>query len=91
MVFDVKRLTQGTWIGEFTGGKETMFETVFFLECPGMSQPLDSAMRARPPKVPFFWWERYVFVILGEKNCACGQLPYIRYVHMQKNKKIGWI
>jgi hypothetical protein len=30
-----------------------MFETVFFLECLGMSQPLDSAMSARPPKVPF--------------------------------------
>ncbi len=30
-----------------------MFKIVFFLECPGMSQPLDSATPARPPKVPF--------------------------------------
>ncbi len=27
---DVKRLTQGTWIGELSGGKETMFKTMFF-------------------------------------------------------------
>ncbi len=26
---------------------------MFFLECPGMSQPLDSATPGRPPKVPF--------------------------------------
>jgi hypothetical protein len=55
-----------------SGGKETVFKTVFFLECPGMSQPLDSATPGRPPKVPFFWRERYVFVFLGENNCACG-------------------
>jgi hypothetical protein len=35
-------------------------------------QPLDSATPARPPKVPFFWQERDVFMFLGEKNCACG-------------------
>jgi hypothetical protein len=29
-------------------------------------------MPARPPKVPFLGWERYVFLFLGEKNCACG-------------------
>jgi hypothetical protein len=52
-------------------GKETMFDTVFF-QCPGMSQPLDSATPTRPPKVPFFLQERYVFMFLGEKNCACG-------------------
>ncbi len=54
-----------------------MFETVFFLECPGMSQPLDSATPGRPPKVPFFWQERNVFVFLGEKNCACGSFDSI--------------
>jgi hypothetical protein len=45
-----------------------MFETVFFLECPGMSLPLDSAIPARPPKVPFYWRERYVLMFLGEKE-----------------------
>jgi hypothetical protein len=37
-----------------------------------MSRPLDSATPGRPPKVPFFGWERYVFMFLCEKNCACG-------------------
>jgi hypothetical protein len=37
-----------------------------------MSQPLDSATPGRPPNVPFFGWERYVFMLLCEKKCACG-------------------
>ncbi len=37
-----------------------------------MCQPLDSAMPGRPPNVPFFGQERYVFMFLCEKNCACG-------------------
>jgi hypothetical protein len=53
-------------------GKKLCSKLCFFLQCPGMSQPLDSAMPARPPKVPFFGWERYVFMFLGETNCACG-------------------
>jgi hypothetical protein len=59
-------------------GKETVFETVFFLECPGMSQPLDSATPGRPSNVPYFRWERYVIVFLGEKNCASGH--YLRHI-----------
>jgi hypothetical protein len=43
-----------------------MFETIFF-QCPGMSQPLDNAMPAKPPKVPFFTRERYVFMFLCKK------------------------
>jgi hypothetical protein len=31
-----------------------------------------SATPARPPKVPFLGRERYVFMFLGETNCACG-------------------
>jgi hypothetical protein len=58
--------------GKLSGRKETVFETVFFLECPGMSRPLDSAMPGRPPKVPFFWRERYVFEFLGEKTIKSG-------------------
>jgi hypothetical protein len=50
-----------------SGERETMFETMFFLECPGMSQPLDSATPGRPPKVPFFWWERYVLCFYVKK------------------------
>jgi hypothetical protein len=32
-----------------------------------MSQPMDSATPARPPKVPFFARERYVFMFLCKK------------------------
>jgi hypothetical protein len=42
-----------------------------------MSQPLDSQKKTsfehsfvtpgRPPKVPFFWWERYVYMFLCQK------------------------
>jgi hypothetical protein len=61
-----------------SGGKETMCETMFF-QCPDMSQPLDSATPARPPKVPFLGRERYVFMFLGEKNCACGHCLKVPY------------
>jgi hypothetical protein len=44
-----------------------MCETMFFFQCPGMSQPLDSATPGRPPNVPFFGQERYVFMFLCEK------------------------
>jgi hypothetical protein len=37
-----------------------------------MSRPLDSAMPGRPPKVPFLGRERYVFMFICSKNCACG-------------------
>jgi hypothetical protein len=37
-----------------------------------MSRPLDRTTPGRPPKVPFFGWERYVFMFLCSKNCACG-------------------
>jgi hypothetical protein len=49
-----------------------MLETMFFFQCPGMSWPLDSATPARPPKVPSFGQERYIFMFWGETNCACG-------------------
>jgi hypothetical protein len=49
-----------------------MCETMFFFQCPGMSQPLDSATPGRPPNVHFLGWERYVFMFLCEKKCACG-------------------
>ncbi len=44
-----------------------MCETMFFFQCLGMCQPLDSAMPGRPPIVPFFGWERYAFMFLCEK------------------------
>jgi hypothetical protein len=41
-----------------SGGKETMFETMFFLSVQiVMSQPLDSATPARPLKVPYLCWK----------------------------------
>jgi hypothetical protein len=40
-----------------------------FFQCPGKSQPLDSATPARPPKVLIFGHERYVFMFLGKKMC----------------------
>ncbi len=49
-----------------------MFETMVYFLCPAMSQPLDSVTPGRPPKVPFFGRERYIFMFLCEKNCACG-------------------
>jgi hypothetical protein len=41
---------------------------MFFFQCPGVSQPLDSATPARPPKVLFWGQERYVFMFLCKKN-----------------------
>jgi hypothetical protein len=49
-----------------------MCETMFFFQCPGMCQPLDSAMPGRPLSLPFWGQERYAFMFLCEKNCACG-------------------
>jgi hypothetical protein len=40
-------------------GKKLCSKLCFF-PCQGMSQPLDSATPARPPKVSFFDQERYV-------------------------------
>jgi hypothetical protein len=50
---------------------EKLCSKLFFL-FPAMSQTLDSATPGRPPKVPFLGQERYVFMFLCEKNCACG-------------------
>ena len=36
----------------------------------GTFKPLDSESK----KVPFSWQERYVFLFLGIKQCACGHL-----------------
>ncbi len=38
-----------------------------FFQCPGMSRSLDSATPGRPPKVPFFGRERYVFMFYVRK------------------------
>jgi hypothetical protein len=39
-----------------------------------MSRLLDSATSGRPPKVPFFGRERYVFMFLFEKNVLMDTL-----------------
>jgi hypothetical protein len=44
-----------------------MCETMFFFQCSGMCQPLDSATPGRPPNVPFFGRERYVFMFYVKK------------------------
>ncbi len=46
----------------------------FLMSRYGMSwsQPLDSATPARPPKVPFGGRERYVFMFICSKKCACA-------------------
>ncbi len=62
-------------------GKKLCVKLCFF-QCLGMSQPLDSATPGRPPKVPFFWRERYVFMFLCSKNCACGHPLSLRRVLM---------
>jgi hypothetical protein len=59
---------QPTWRGNKIEWRERNY--VFF-HCPGMSQPLDSAMPGRPPKVPFWGQDRYVLCFYVKK-CACG-------------------
>jgi hypothetical protein len=64
---DVKRLTKGTWIGELSGGKESVFKTVFFWSVQVCLDPWTVLRQPDLQRYLFFQWERYVFVFLGEK------------------------
>ncbi len=68
--------TANTEGGNLSNEKETCSNYVFF-QCPGMSQPLDSATPARPPKVPFFLAGKVCFMFWDEKKLCLWTLPHI--------------
>jgi hypothetical protein len=49
-----------------------MFKTMFFFSVQLCVNPWTVLRQGRPPNVPFFGQERYAFMFLCEKNCACG-------------------
>jgi hypothetical protein len=49
-------------------------ERNYFFQCPGMSQPLDSATPARPPKV-LFWGGKGMFLCFYVKKLCLWTQP----------------
>ncbi len=71
-----------------SGRKETVFETVFFWSVKVCLKPWTVLCQADLQRYLFFWRERYVFVVFGEKNCACGH--HLSQHSMDGNESMGF-